>query len=64
MAKEGFSIDDLLNPKRREYSPERPSAYPYKKANMARKAAKSVIKELKLSVIPIDLDPMRLSTKK
>lgn len=59
MPREGFSIDDLLNPKKREYNPESsPTHYAYKNPNNARKLARDIHKKLKLNKPPIDLQPI------
>lgn len=59
MPKDGFSIDDLLNPKPRAYNPEQGSPrYRQSKMNSGRKAARLLLKELKLSSVPIDLEPV------
>lgn len=58
MAQKGFSIDDLLNPKIREYSPEE-SATPQRMANsnnIGIKAAKKILKEMKITSFPYDIN--------
>ncbi len=59
MPREGFSIDDLLHPKKREYVPENsPTHYAYRNPNNARKIAKEILKKLKVTAPPIDLQPI------
>jgi Zn-dependent peptidase ImmA (M78 family) len=59
MPREGFSIDDLLHPKEREYARETsPTHYAYRNPNNARKIARDILKKLKITSPPIDLQPV------
>lgn len=59
MPREGFSIDDLLHPKKREYSSDTsPTHYAYRNPNNARKVARNILRKLKLNTPPIDLQPV------
>lgn len=59
MPREGFSIDDLLNPKEREYYPESsPTHHAYRKTQTAKIIARKVQKELKMKDIPVILEPV------
>lgn len=59
MPQEGFSIDDLLHPRKREYALETsPTHYAYRNPNNARKMAKEILKKLKVNSPPVDLQPV------